>query len=354
MDSDSGRDGRKLVIYGRSEPWCLEASYTRAFRKLGWRVELLDSDPVGEDLAWWIRTAAGRRVARSSLLLRRRAARRRNDSLRERILRERPDLLLVFKGSYLMPETVEAVKEAGVPVAVLDPDNPYPGHPAWRPEHLPVMRAADVCFIWSRSLAERLVEDGAGPAFYLPFAWDPEVFPFVDATEAIGPEVLFIGGWDRRRERWLEPVAERFDLEIWGPDYWGSRTRRGSRVRGCWRGRALRGPDAARRVAQARITLNVLREQNLPDGTNMRTFEVPGAGGFLLAERSAGATEAYPEGEAGAYFASVDELLDQIGHYLGRPEARREIAGRAREATEREHRYVHRARVIEAATEPVL
>ena len=41
----------------------------------------------------------------------------------------------------------------------------------------------------------------------------------------------------------------------------------------------------------------------------MRTFELPGAGGFLLATRTAGAAEIYPEGEAGAYFGSVGELL---------------------------------------------
>lgn len=346
MAEDGWPAGRTVVLYGRSGFWRLEASYARAFRELGWNIETVDADPNREDLAWWVRSRPGLRLSRHSLHLRRLASRRRNESFRSRVVESRPDLVLLVNGAFLMPETVVALRELGIPVAVYHPDAPIPGNSNHRPEHNPVAREADLCCIWSRRLAERLQRAGARKVSYLPFAWDPEVFPHVGYRPPEGPDVLFVGGWDRRRERLLEPVARRFELEIWGPDYWGARTRPGSPLRRCWRGRSLWGREAAEAVARAAITLNVLRAQNLPDGTNMRTFEVPGAGGFLLATRTTGATELYADGEAGAYFASRAELLQKIAYYLERPEERRAIARRAHETTAREHRYVHRARRI--------
>lgn len=342
-----------VLLYGRSGPARLEASYARAFRELGWEVARFDADPAAGDLSWWLRSRVGRRLTKPSLRLRRWGARRRNGAFRERAFELRPDLVLLVKGAFVMPETVASLREAGIVVAVFHPDAPVPENQNHRPEHLPIMREAGVSFIWSRKLKTRLQEEGARRVAYLPFAWDPEVFPHVRDGRRTAPEVVFVGGWDEHREGLLEPVAERFDLELWGPDYWGARTRRGSPLRDCWQGRALRGHEAARTVAGADIALNILREQNLPDGTNMRTFEVPGAGGFLLATRTSGATEIYPEGEAGAYFGSVEELQEKIAYYLEHDDERHAIAQRAHEITAREHRYVHRVHRILESTERV-
>lgn len=339
-------ESNTVLLYRRSGTERLGASYARAFHALGWEVERYDSDPDAEDLDWWLRSRAGRWLTRRSLGLRRWGTRRRNVAFREMALELRPDLVLLVNGAFIMPETVAAIRDSGTRLAIFHPDAPVPENQNHRPEHLPCAREADVTFIWSRKLGARLEEEGAGRVVYLPFAWDPEVYPQVEEPGEDGPEVIFVGGWDPYRERWLEPVAKRFNLAIWGPDYWGTRTRDGSFVRNSWRGRALRGREAAEAVARADIALNVLRDQNLPDGTNMRTFEVPGAGGFLLATRTSGAAEIYPEGEAGAYFGSKEELLSKITYYLEHSTERGAIGRRAHEITARAHRYVHRARRI--------
>lgn len=338
-----------VFLYRATDPFRLESSLERAFERHGWDVRPFHCNSDGQDLSWWLRSRIARRATRGSLALRRAGARERNRGVLRRAEKLEPDVALVVKGQFLMPETVAALKRRCGAVAVLHPDTPFPGNPNARPEHLPAALEADICFIWSRKLQKRLEKAGARRAVYLPFGWDPEVFPHVGEPDPDGPEVVFVGGWDRWRERWLEPVAERFDLAVWGPEEWGTRTRRSGAVRTCWRRRALRGREAAEAVAGADIALNLLRKQNLPDGTNMRTFEVPGAGGFLLAMRTDGAREIYPEGEAGAYFGSVDELLEKIEHYLAHPAERRGIARRAHEITRRDHRYVDRVERILAS-----
>lgn len=340
----------RILLYAHAGRWRLGASYRRAFERLGWDVDVFDVGELAGDLHSWLRLRVGRRLSAGSLALRRLGSRRWNARLQDRARDQEPDLLFLIGARMVMPETVRTLQDLSGKVAVFFPDDPTPGASEARPEQLEVAREADRAFVWSRRLAEKLEEQGAGPSEYLPFAWDPVVFPHVSDPEALDCDVVFVGGWDRYRERWLEPVARRFDLRIWGPAYWGERTRRGSRVREAWQGGALRGQEAARVIAAAPITLNVFREQNLPDGTNMRTFEVPGAGGFLLSHRSEGATAIYPEGRAGAYFDSRGELGDQLARYLSAPDERDEISARAHRVTRHAHQYTDRARRILQAT----
>jgi len=108
--------------------------------------------------------------------------------------------------------------------------------------------------------------------------------------------------------------------------------------------------DAARVIRDSAVCLNVLRTQHMidgkPDGTIMRHFEVPGAGGFLLSTRSTGATEALPEGEAAEYFADAKECIEKAKEYISNEAARRRIAERAHAIVAERHRYTDRAREI--------
>jgi spore maturation protein CgeB len=102
--------------------------------------------------------------------------------------------------------------------------------------------------------------------------------------------------------------------------------------------------------------LNVFRAQhyvnNSPTGVIMRTFEVPGAGGFLLSTRSQEALEVLPEGESGAYFGSVAECCEQIDRYLASDHERRSVAAKAHETVATRHLYSHRAmRMLEVLSE---
>lgn len=336
----------RILLYGHAERGRLGASYRRAFERLGWEVEVYDVGELERHLRPWLRTRIGRRLTADSLTLRRLGSRPWNVRLRERARALEPDLTFLIGGRMVMPETVRAVREVSGRVIVFFPDAPTPGASQARPEQIEVAREAHRVFVWSRRLAAKLEEEAAGPVDYLPFAWDPEVFPHLPEAAALDCDVVFVGGWDRARERRLEPVARDFDLRIWGPDYWGDRTRPESHVREAWQGRALRGEEGSQVIAGAPIALNVLREQNLPDGTNMRTFEIPGAGGFSLASRSSGATEILPEREAAAYFGTEEELLERIRRYLDDPQARREVASEAHRIVAAGHRYADRARQV--------
>jgi spore maturation protein CgeB len=72
------------------------------------------------------------------------------------------------------------------------------------------------------------------------------------------------------------------------------------------------------------VSLNVLNAENL-GGPNMRTFEVPGSGGVMLARYSAAQDEFFPENEAAVYYRSPAELDDKIELLLRDPDLRARI-----------------------------
>ncbi len=78
-----------------------------------------------------------------------------------------------------------------------------------------------------------------------------------------------------------------------------------------------------------------------------RTFEVPGAGGFLLTGAAQGLDRFYRPGVDIAVFNEMDNLVSKIRYYLSHPDERDAIARSGYERTRREHTYDQRmARVI--------
>ena len=90
-------------------------------------------------------------------------------------------------------------------------------------------------------------------------------------------------------------------------------------------GRRRVGGDYARAINAAKIGLGLLSKR-FPETTTTRTFEIPGCGTFLLAERSLHHQELYKEGHEAEFFGSPDEMVEKINHYLANPVRRLKIA----------------------------
>ncbi len=334
----------KVLIYGDFGSYELGSSYCRALESIGCEVSTLDRQDRSSGFHSWLNTTIGQRISRYGLWMRRLGASRWNRYLIEACHQAEPDYVFILKGEFIMPETVDAFRSLSRGVLHFHPDNPFPPAPSHRPETLPMMKQCDHCLIWSQFLRDRMCDEGMKTT-YLPFAWDPSVFRRQERPSSWKHEVSFIGNWDEKRERILNRVAEHFDLKVWGSEYWQTHTSPGSPVRACWQGGGLFGEEASKAIVESKITLNILRDQNCPDGTNMRTFEIPGAGGFALATATTGAKEIFPEGEAGAYFNDTDDLLKKIDYYLNYFQKREEIAAAARNVVQ-DHTYERRAKKI--------
>lgn len=93
---------------------------------------------------------------------------------------------------------------------------------------------------------------------------------------------------------------------------------------------------AAALYADSLIALNC----SLNGDLNLRVFEVLSSGGFLLTDRlapEAGLELLFKEGDEYEAWATTDELLAKVDHYLQRPEEARAIARRGADAFWRRH-----------------
>ena len=340
-----------IVLVGDFSIGSLETSFQSAFSSIGIATYPVELMQFRNELNWPSRNRVMHRLTIRSEFIRRVTSKNFNRSIEERIVRCESSVVLIFKGEFLMPETLYNLRRRGITVVYYYPDNPFPPHASQRPETLPAALETDLYLVWSEVLVEKLRDAGVRNPRFLPFGWDPNAFPYQsDQPQGSWPGVLFLGGWDREREEFLEELASHVPLRIFGPGYWGARTKPRSRVRRCWQGTDLRTVGAARCMRESAVCINILRTQHIidrkPDGLIMRHFEVPGSGGFLLSTRGGGATRLFPEGDTGAYFTGMAECIELVKTYIKDSRARCDLAERAHAEIAMHHKYADRASEI--------
>jgi spore maturation protein CgeB len=322
----------KILVIGPSDEGALPESYARAFERLGMEVVRFDSERALMRASRFSGNRILRRALRSSLW---NAVNRDAVQVAEQI---RPALIFAVKCSFFHPEMVRQIRKSlGVPFVNHYPDHPYIGvrwdpreASALRRDLIEVLREYSTVFMWERSLVERLKIDGV-EAKYLAFAVDPELCRPQTAAEGLRCEdcnavhdVAFVATYTRSR---CDEVAavRRHAVAIWGnnwPRKWRTLSGQHRAHAAVW-GRAV-----GKTYARAAVSLNVLNAENL-GGPNMRTFEIPGSGGVMLARYSPAQDEFFPENEAAVYYRSPAEMDDKIDLLLSDRELRERIRANA-------------------------
>jgi hypothetical protein len=336
----------RLLIIGAFGPGDLAASYARGFEALGLDVFRFDSDQAYREAGRFAGNRYLRRAVRSWLW---RAVNRSTVAVARTV---RPQIVLAFKAAYLNPDTIRLIRrELGVPFVNYYPDNPYCGVPlnprktsAQRRDLLAALQQYSRLWTWEPSLTERLRTDGVEAA-YLPFGFDDgQERPGAPAAchECPGDHrVVFVGQHSDKRENHLSAI-QRHAVALWGARWPRAGRRFGGRH--AIHRTVTFGAAAAPLYASADVSLNVVDDLNMP-GHNMRTFEIPGSGGVMLATHTAAQAAFFPEGEAALYYrapAEIDGVIDRV-------RAEPELAERLRrngQAIAREHSYQRRAETM--------
>ena len=78
------------------------------------------------------------------------------------------------------------------------------------------------------------------------------------------------------------------------------------------------GKDYNTIINRTKINLNFLRKIN-NDEITCRSFEIPGAGGFMISERTQRHEDFFKEGLECDYFSDNNELLEKVNYYFNNP-----------------------------------
>ncbi len=248
-----------------------------------------------------------------------------NRTLLRAALEFRPSVVLVLKGAFVKPATLEAIRaKTGamlVNYSTDDPFNPVNSSPDLR-NGIPVY---DVYASVRRSALADLERAGCRRAVYIRVAYDPTIHyperPMNEAErERFASEVVFVGAYDSDRKALLEPLAKMRGMQfrLYGGNY------RWSPFRDNHRGFVF-GREYRLALCGSKIGLGLVRRANR-DGHSMRSFEIPACRVFMLAERTDEHLELFEEDKEAAYFSSTEELVDKVRYYLRNEEDRERIA----------------------------
>jgi glycosyltransferase involved in cell wall biosynthesis len=341
----SDATGRRAIVV--CDQWLGSNGYAgmKALRRAGWSVQVV---PEWEFVPVRWRSLPMRALGR---LVRGRAVREFNAQLIRVAKRLAPEMLLVFKGTFVTAATLHALRERGVRSYCFFPDVSTRTHGRYLPEALP---AYDLVFTTKRFGVADLEALGVGRIEVLHHAFDPDLHRPVPLAaqdlDRYGCAVSFIGTWSPKKERYLQALRTarpEVSMRIWGAQWDRARSRELRNVVG---GHTVEGEEYVRAIRSSTINLALLSEQrpgaSAGDQVTSRSFHIPAAGGFMLHERTPELLELLREGVEVACFDGEAELAEAVGRWLSDPAGRERIAKAGSSIVRKSHGWDSRIREL--------
>lgn len=260
-------------------------------------------------------------------------------------------LFVAVKGDRIRPETFDAAAAAGLTTVVYYPDFHF-SYRGFDPEIL--RRAALVCTTKRFQLPYLDELRGPGRSVLVQHGYVPVVHrPFFDTVseDEFLYDVSYVGNGDPAKLTWLVRVAEAFpDQRIIVAGHRWSELARGTALERFVHGQAVMIDRLARIHQLSKVNIAVHHgpagEFGWHDDVSTRTFEIPACRGFMLhVDNDEVRTLFDVPGEIDT-FATPAELCEKVGHYLERPDLRRQMVDRAYERAVPHYSYHARAREI--------
>jgi spore maturation protein CgeB len=259
------------------------------------------------------------------------------DAVNHRVLRAareaRPDVFLCVKGVQFRPETIRTIASAGVTTVGYWIDDPLDHE-----RSLANAPSYDFYFTNDSASVERYRSEGVRRVHHLASSADTGSFHPLPGTVP-DADVSFVGTWSPHRQSVLAPLQD-LDLRVYGPGWHKSSLRRS-----CIHPEMF-GAKTNEVFNRSRINLNIHNWFGRGAAMNLRLFEVPASGAFLLTDWIAEVDGAYTEGQHLECWRTPAELREKIAYYLAHEAERSEIARRGRQHFLNHHTYAARVRQV--------
>jgi spore maturation protein CgeB len=252
----------------------------------------------------------------------------------------RPDVVLVWRGTHVLPATLERVRaETGAAIVTYNNDDPYGGSQGGAVRWRQVFKwhwynkshaVADLSLVYRPVNLGEVRAGGARRAAVMPPYFIPDKDRSVvlrDAdVERFGCDVVFVGHYEPDgRERYLKALVDAgLHVRLFGGRYWTPAVL-GETAAYFGTVHEAHGDDYAKALCGARMCLCFLSRLNR-DTYTRRCFEIPASGSLLLSERTADLQWFFREDEEAVFFSSVDELVMKARWLKAHPDDARRIA----------------------------
>jgi spore maturation protein CgeB len=252
--------------------------------------------------------------------------------------RERPDVMLTIKGMTLSSDLIAQIRAMGITTVNWFQDSILnPVYAPWVYQHV---SDYDHFFHFDSLAVQMLKERGHTNVHTLSVGIDASFLKAQPDTEAKAPEcdICFVGAWYPEREPILLALKDR-GLKVFGWPGWQK-----TPLKDVYGGVLTPGQFAAL-YRTAKICLNINLQPPV-HGVNLKTFEIPAAGGFQITDYRKDLDSLFEEGKEIVTFKDIEDLQAKITYYLEHEDERRSVIAAGHNRVRRDHTLVQRIRTM--------
>lgn len=261
----------------------------------------------------------------------------------------KPHLILIYKGPFVDPDTLQRWKRMNIPVINFFPDVSFLAHGKNIQDCIPLY---DFIFT-TKSFGVRDLENNftipSSRIQFVPHGFDPIIHRQLNdhTSDSFMCDASFIGTYSAHKEAYLLELKRKLphaNFKIWGN--WKRSTE--PILQSIIQGVGIYGDLYALAINQSLINISLLSERvvgsSSGDQITSRTFHIPGAGGFMLHQRTDEVLNYFKEGEEMACFDSEEELTEKTSYYLKNEKERVRIQQKGYLRAQKDHSLDARAR----------
>jgi spore maturation protein CgeB len=275
-----------------------------------------------------------------------------NNTIKNEITNFQPSVLLIYKGAFVLPETLQFARANNCKLTMFYPDVSMTFHGKNIPDCIPLY---DLIFTTKTfGIQDLAAAYGVKGAIFIPHGFDPDIHRPLNITNEemakFGCDASFIGTYSPKKETMLTALKDampEIDLKIWG-DQWNKAT--SASLKSSIMGRPVMGDLYATAIQCSKINLAILSEKvsgaSSGDLITSRTFHITGASGFMLHERNEESVLYYKENEEAGFFDGPEEMVQMVKTYLNDEPLRTKIKMAGHNRALKEHSLDARAKVI--------
>lgn len=225
------------------------------------------------------------------------------------VLELKPSLVIVFKGMEVQPETIIWIKAQGIKVCNYNPDHPFifSGRGSGNSNVTNSVQHFDHYFSYAIDVVERLKQLGVKSTI-IPFGFDSNGFDYKPLKEEDEiQKVCFLGNADKQRVAFLNELAQLgVVIDVFGENWNGYKLNKHITKHS-----AKYGQEFWNILQLYAVQINLLRLHNLQTH-NMRSFDIPGAGGIMLAPNTPDHSNLFIPNEEIFLFDGVEDAFQKI------------------------------------------
>ncbi len=295
-----------ILIVGSNKVWAFENHYIKHLKTLGIKVDAFPAHDIFYD--YYYKNNFNKILFRSGIS---NIYQRINKQLIDKVSQNKYDIVWIFKGMEIFPETIVRIKETGSKVVNFNPDHPfeYTFRGSGNKNVLKSIGKYDLHLCYSIPVMERIKTEYNIPAVWLPFGYEESIIHLPSPNSEIN-RVCFIGNPDDHRTALIKKLASsNIPIDLYGNN-WNKWIKPNKKYDLKYH-EAIYKDDFNKTASRYRVQLNFFRPQN-EDSHNMRTFEMPGLGCIMLAPESKEHQLLFNENQETFFYKDFNDMLFKI------------------------------------------